>query len=144
VGLDELGLAAAIEHCVEGWRRRLAPAQLLLSVDGRIDNLDEARHLALYRTVQEGLTNCARHAAATRIAVRIDWQEAEAGKPCRAVVRIEDNGAGADLSATNTGLGLIGMRERCAALGGELSVESPLRGGFRLMAHIPAAQMQPT
>src|SRR5262249_20902162 len=76
VGLDELGLTAAIEHCADTWRSRLEPARVSLSIDEHIDTLDEARTLALYRIIQEALTNCARHArSATRVDIRVDWTE---------------------------------------------------------------------
>ena len=138
VGLDELGLTAAIEHCANLWRARLEPIRLSLAIDEQIDGLDEVRTLALYRTVQEALTNCARHARATRIDVRVEWCEGDGVNPTGAVVRIEDNGVGADLNVAPTGLGLIGMRERMTALGGALSVESLPQSGFRLVAHVPA------
>ena len=71
VGLDELGLAAALEHCVAEWRRRLPRLALELSVNAPLEELDEMRRLTLYRLVQEGLTNVARHSQATRVAIRI-------------------------------------------------------------------------
>jgi len=138
VGLDELGLTAAIEHCANLWRARLEPTQLSLTIDEHIDSLDEARTLALYRTVQEALTNCARHARATQIDVRVEWHEGDGADVRGAVVRIQDDGVGADLSAAPRGLGLIGMRERVTALGGSLSVESAPQSGFCLVARLPA------
>jgi two-component system, NarL family, sensor histidine kinase UhpB len=136
VGLDELGLTAAIEHCANLWRGRLQPTRLSLTIDEHVDGLDEASTLALYRTVQEALNNCARHARATRIDVRVEWCE---GADLRgAVVHIEDDGVGADLNVVPTGLGLIGMRERVTAVGGSLSVESAPQSGFRLVARVPA------
>jgi signal transduction histidine kinase len=137
VGLDELGLAAAIEHCVDTWRARLEPAQLALTLDEHIDRLDEARTLAVYRTVQEALNNCARHAHAHRVSVRVEWTEDDA-RPASAVIRVEDDGVGTDLRAKPAGLGLIGMRERLSALGGSLSFESAPQAGFRLLAQVPA------
>jgi signal transduction histidine kinase len=139
VGLDELGLSAAIEHCASVWRSRLEPAALSLAIDEHIDGLDEARTLALYRTVQEALTNCARHARASRVDVRIEWTEGDDGQPRGALLRIEDDGIGTDLDVAPTGLGLVGMRERVTALGGSLSIESAPQLGFRLCARVPAA-----
>jgi two-component system, NarL family, sensor histidine kinase UhpB len=141
VGLDELGLSAAIEHCASLWRVRLEPASLSLAIDEHVDALDEARTLALYRTVQEALANCARHARATRVDVRVEWHEGAGAEPRGAWVRISDDGVGADLRATPGGLGLVGMRERVTALGGSLSVERAPRAGFRLVARVPADPM---
>lgn len=57
VGLDELGLVAAIEHCVDHWRQRLPETRFQLSVRGNFEGLSEPLNLTLYRLIQEGLTN---------------------------------------------------------------------------------------
>jgi two-component system, NarL family, sensor histidine kinase UhpB len=138
VGLDELGLAAALEHCVAEWRRRLPGLALELSVDAPLERLDEMRRLALYRLVQEGLTNVARHAQASRVAIRIGREAEGSPKECAAIVAaIEDDGVGAAAASAGLGLGLIGMRERVEAVGGSLQLRAPTAGGFALRAHIP-------
>jgi two-component system sensor histidine kinase UhpB len=139
VGLDELGLSAALEHCVSLWRKRLTPARISLHLDQHIEALEEAPKLAVYRTVQEALTNCARHAHASRVEVRVAWMGGEACGGSGALVSIEDDGVGTDLNSAPSGLGLVGMRERVTALGGSLSIESSPRAGFRLLARVPAA-----
>jgi len=138
VGLDELGLTAAIEHCANVWRTRLQTAQLSLTVDEHIDDLDEARSLVLYPIVQEALTNCARRARASRVDIQIQWHDGGRGDARGALVGIEDDGIGADLDSLPTELGLIGMRERVTALGGAIALESRPRTGFRLAAQVPA------
>lgn len=137
VGLDELGLSAAIEHCVDTWRPRLSPARLNLQVDARVDGLDEAHTLAVYRTVQEALTNCARHSRATLISIDIGWLD---GTSPAASIVIQDNGVGCDPTTRSSGLGLAGMRERLVALAGELSIETSLGSGFCLKGRLPAGQ----
>ena len=134
-GLDELGLAAALEHCVAEWRRRLPHTAVELSLGESFEGLDEMRRLALYRLVQEGLTNVARHSRATRVAVRIAREPAAAGE--RLVAAIEDNGIGVDPGRATGGLGLIGMRERVEAVGGSLLARNSTAGGFLLRAEIP-------
>lgn len=137
-GLDELGLAAALEHCVAEWRRRLPRTCVELSMSEPLEGLDEMRRLALYRLVQEGLTNIARHAQATRVAIRIGRAPAQPqDEGERIVAAIEDNGVGTGSARSAGGLGLIGMRERVEAVGGSLRVESPSSGGFLLRADIP-------
>ena len=62
VGLDELGLVDAIEHCVDHWRQRLPEMQFEVSVSGNFDGLSEPATLTVYRLIQEGLTNIYKHA----------------------------------------------------------------------------------
>src|SRR5208282_3119396 len=57
VGLDDLGLVAAIEHCVDHWRQRLPDTRFSLQLRGEFAGLDESLTLTLYRLIQEGLTN---------------------------------------------------------------------------------------
>jgi two-component system, NarL family, sensor histidine kinase UhpB len=134
VGLDDLGVAAALEHCVADWRQRLGSTEINLSTGCDLSRLDGARALALFRLVQEAMTNVARHAGAKRVDIRISAAAAPAE---RIEVTITDDGRGADLSKPRTGLGLVGMRERAAAFGGSLSVQSERGGGFKLAASIP-------
>lgn len=136
VGLDDLGLTAALEHCVNEWRSRLSSTSIGLSIGGEIENLDAARGLALFRLVQEALTNIARHADATRVDIRI--ASAEPGASGRIVeILIADDGRGTDMSKPRTGLGLVGMRERIFALGGTIAFESEPGSGFEIRARLP-------
>jgi len=141
VGLDELGLAAAIEHCVEGWRARLPATRFELALDPDIDSLDEARSLAIYRVVQEALTNCARHAQAGRVAVALSCRGPADDAAGRVALEVRDDGAGAPPSSNaarlKAGLGLAGMRERMAALGGTLEACAIPGGGFLVQACLP-------
>jgi two-component system sensor histidine kinase UhpB len=136
-GLDELGLAAALEHCVNEWRRRLPRTVIELYADAAIDRLNEPHRVAVYRLIQEALTNIARHSSATHVSIRMQESAMPAGDaPCM-LLQVDDDGVGADLTRESRGLGLIGMRERAQALGGVLSVRSHPGAGFRLLAHIP-------
>lgn len=143
VGLDELGLAAAIEHYVDEWRRRLPQISIGLTMTGHLEGLDEMRRLAIYRLVQEALTNVTRHSKATHVEIRIVREDAAPQATPRILVCVEDNGIGADPGRSGTGLGLIGMRERLEAVGGSLLVNSPASGGFRLHAQIPVVASSP-
>lgn len=137
VGLDELGLVAAIEHCVGEWRRRLPQLTIELTVSESPEGLDEMRRLALYRLVQEALTNVARHSRASRVQIRMGCERAAPDARARIVVRVEDNGIGADPARSGAGLGLVGMRERMEAVGGSLRVENRPAGGFSVRAEVP-------
>jgi signal transduction histidine kinase len=139
VGFDELGIGAALEHCVNDWRVRLPEVSIDLSIDGdAFDEIDETRALALFRLVQESLTNVARHAQATRVEVRI-VRRRQSERQEAIEVSIADNGRGTDLAAPRTGLGLVGMRERAAAIGGSLKLASQRGEGFIVTAWLPVA-----
>ena len=142
VGLDELGLAAALEHCIETWRGRLPGAALQLSVTGELSGLPENVALTLYRLIQEGLTNVVKHAAARHVTVRLDRPRSDGASLDGASsdvidLAVVDDGLGAELALPTRGLGLIGMRERVAALEGELALASSPGKGFELRARIP-------
>lgn len=136
-GLDELGLAAALEHCVETWRPRLPSATLQLSIRGDYTGLPESITVTLYRLVQEALTNVAKHAAASQVSVRLDRVGAAATESDSIDVAVVDDGVGAAAGLPTRGLGLIGMRERVMALQGRLTLTSSPGRGFELSAQIP-------
>jgi two-component system sensor histidine kinase UhpB len=137
VGFDELGVAAALEHCVNDWRARLPGTAVDLSIEAELGSLDETRALALFRLVQEALTNVGRHAHATRVSVRIG--SSQAPPPETLDVTILDNGRGADMTQACAGLGLIGMRERVVAFGGVLTLDSRPGEGFKIAATLPVS-----
>jgi signal transduction histidine kinase len=137
VGLDELGLGAALEHCVDTWRPRLPDVRLNLELVGEFGDLTEAVTLTVYRVVQEGLNNVAKHASAGQVTMRIERAPSGAGSPDIVTATVADNGVGVDMKAPTPGLGLIGMRERVAALAGRLEVSSTPGGGFQLKVQIP-------
>jgi len=138
VGFDDLGFAAALEHCVDDWRSRLPQTAIELSASGDFAALDESRGLVLYRLVQEALTNIARHARATRVEIRIDAGRSVDAARCIEIL-VADNGVGADLGTPRLGLGLVGMRERVSALGGSISLASERGAGFQVKATVPMA-----
>ena len=133
-GLDELGLSAAVESCVEQWQQRLPGTQFSFSASGDLDSLSEHVNLAIYRIVQESLTNSFKHAAASRIDIvlnrSVDTHEI--------VLSLSDNGRGTNLEEKKSGMGLNGMRERAEILGGALAIETSPGRGFTVEARIPA------
>jgi signal transduction histidine kinase len=97
--------------------------------------LDPGVELAAYRIVQEALTNVRRHAPGAAVDVELQFTDAAL------LLRIRDNGPGpppAGAAAAGTGHGLLGMRERAAAVGGECSVGAAPGGGFMVEATLPA------
>jgi two-component system sensor histidine kinase UhpB len=135
VGLDELGLAAALEHTVDGARARAPGTRFNLSISGAIEHLGETCDLTIYRLVQEGLTNCAKHASASEVEIAL--VRAREARGDRVSLTVTDNGAGANWAGRPDGLGLVGMRERVEALGGELQITTAPGYGFRFVASFP-------
>jgi signal transduction histidine kinase len=101
-----------------------------LKVTGEPRRLPTAVDLSAYRIVQEAITNVLKHASASRVEVVIDY------RPEALALTISDNGTGAQGSTSN-GHGLIGMRERVALFGGDLSTGSSSLGGFTVRATLP-------
>ena len=110
--LERASLAQALEGLVENFRLTTS-AQITYSQEAGELNLDPDEEDALYRVVQEGMTNAVRHGKADRIAIRV----ARTGD--EVTVSVRDNGSGCD--KTEEGFGLRHMRERLEMLGGTLS-----------------------
>ncbi len=132
--LDDLGWIAAIRFLAEGISKRAdLPIHIQATVSGRLPTAVET---ALYRTVQEGLTNAVKHAKASHIWIRA-WKEKLA-----LCCSIRDDGAGFDSQQVQTepgrkGLGLVAMRERVSAIGGTLRIESCRGQGTELLIRVP-------
>jgi signal transduction histidine kinase len=101
--------------------------------DGEVRPLPFAVDVAAFRIVQEALTNVARHAGPATATVRISYGDRDLS------VQVDDDGRGlsAHGSAPGSGKGLVGMRERVAALGGDLQAGPRPGGGFRVRACLP-------
>lgn len=130
--LDDLGLSEAVEWQVGDFERRSGlPCDLTISVD-ELDIAPE-RAIAVFRILQESLTNVARHAGASRVAVELS----RAGG--RLVLRVSDNGRGIDDIELQDegGLGLLGMRERATSLGGTLHIGRATGGGAAVTVKVP-------
>jgi signal transduction histidine kinase len=142
--IDDFGLAASLAALARDQERRAGgKLKIVLDVDGDLHALPPTAASHVYRIVQEGLTNIGKHAHASRARVAIGFRPApmeQAGPQRRWLsLTIEDDGCGAVDQTTATegnGLGLIGMRERAMALGGQLDVVQ-LDRGFKLRAAIP-------
>lgn len=135
--LDELGLRAALEACVDRWRLSHPQLSVQLSMSGDLDGLGEATNLALYRIVQEGLTNCVRHAGARHF--YIDLTRDPEGRGL--VLEMHDDGEGLPADAARQrGSGLTGMRERVAVLEGTMELLSAPGRGVTIRVEIPLRQ----
>ncbi|MCU0565763.1 MAG: sensor histidine kinase [Oculatellaceae cyanobacterium Prado106] len=92
-------------------------------------------NLAIYRILQEALTNIRKHAHATEVRIELGLEETE--KVPHLVLKIQDNGQGFLPDQNQTGFGLQGMRERTLALGGRLKIESAPGSGCQIWVNIP-------
>lgn len=109
-----------------------AEPQAKLDVIGTPRRLPDAMEQAVFRTVQEGLTNARKHAQAAHLEVVLDFET-----PGMTRVSVRDDGRGCQ-SAPAGGCGLPGLRERVAACGGKLSASNRAEGGFVLQVEVPA------
>jgi len=129
--LEHLGLVSALTELT----RRFSD-QTGLPIERRfpaeLPPLSDDAELALYRVAQEGLTNIARHAQASRVVV-----ELEPGADS-VVLRVVDDGRGLDETAANGHGGLRGMRERAVLVGGALAVKRGRDGGVEVRLEVPA------
>ncbi len=138
-GLDELGLVAALEQAVARWRMRLPRTQISFVAAGDFADVGELATLTIYRFVQEALTNCSKHAAATQIDITLDRGAHVRDTAHEIHVEVRDDGHGADPRIPVQGFGLSGMRERVTLMGGELQIDTSPGKGFRLSAQLPSS-----
>jgi len=133
--LDELGLGAAIESHARAVAEVTGLQMEVDSRSGARGALSPVVELALYRIVQEALSNVARHAGAHHVVVRLEWEDDTV------TATVEDDGQGFDmesvLAVENGGLGLFGMYERADYIGGKVEIESEPGSGTRVRTTIP-------
>ncbi|HTH23806.1 MAG TPA: sensor histidine kinase [Vicinamibacterales bacterium] len=132
--LDDLGLPAVIDSALRGLQRRY-------NIRGNLEQIDlpprlpRDVELAAYRIVQEGITNVAKHARATRCDVRLTQLDD------RLLVEVEDDGIGfvedTDRPIVARGMGLVSIRERASRLGGTFNILSRPGAGTRLIVSLP-------
>jgi signal transduction histidine kinase len=136
-GLDELGLVAAIEHCVDHWRKRLPDTRFRLSVRGNCDDLGELHNLTLYRLIQEGLTNVYKHARARHVTIALERVHTPPGGTDELRLSVSDDGCGMASAARNSRFGISGMRERVEMAAGTFVLHSTPGKGLKFEARLP-------
>ena len=134
-GLSERGLAAALRDLIDGWQEAYPAIAWSLDIqDGDLPRLSDEVALAVYRMVQEGLTNIARHSGCSEAQIIISRQDFAPGE--RLTIVVKDDGRGLDTSPLPGG-GLQGMEERIRKLGGNFSVQGESGSGVAVNASIP-------
>jgi signal transduction histidine kinase len=130
--LDDLGLVPAIDRLARSFGEGGLQVDVLANIGG--ERLPEAVETTLYRIVQEAVTNVAKHAEASRLSITLTR------KGSSVVVIVEDDGKGFDATAgPSDGLGLLGMRERLALVGGTLRIETAADSGTTIAAEVPVS-----
>ncbi|HJQ33566.1 MAG TPA: CheR family methyltransferase [Pyrinomonadaceae bacterium] len=135
--LDDLGLTAALANFIGEWSKHYnIPAEVHISgFDSNRLRLPPQTETCLYRITQEALNNITKYAQAARVSVLVERRGPEA------VLVVEDDGVGFDADekmAEGRSLGLVGMRERAALIGGSLEIEAAPGKGTTIYARVPA------
>ncbi len=129
--LDDFGLVPALERLVETFQEQTGIEVIMEPQLGQ-ERLPSEIETALYRIIQEALTNVVKHAQASRVSIVLSRR----GNSVSAV--FEDDGRGFGVDETREdGLGLLGMKERLSLLDGRLQIESSPAGGTTLVAEVP-------
>lgn len=137
--LDDLGLVAAVEWAGEEFEARTG-IKCHLDLPAEDIVVEQERATALFRILQEALTNIARHANATEADVRL------ARENNNFILEVHDNGKGmpVDRLSTERSLGILGMRERAALLGGDVVITGIPGAGTRVKAYMPEGRHRET
>ena len=123
-----LSLQEAIANLVEEFKRS-SGISTILRTDLQQPIKNEIK-IAVYRIIQEALTNIYKHASATEVTIDIHTET-------HLMLRIRDNGKGFQLEENTTGFGLQSMRDRTLAVGGNLKIETVANGGCKIIASFP-------
>lgn len=127
----DMGVVSALEWLAEDFSRRTG-VPCKLDTEGEEIRLDDKHSTAIFRMVQESLTNVARHAEASQVEIRLNRQGDDY------LLEVSDNGKGFDVSLPRTkSFGLVGLRERAIMLGGEVFISSAANRGTAVRARIP-------
>jgi len=137
--LDSLGLEAAIRSHVEEFQKATR-IEAVVDLEKLDPEPDPQISIGLFRMVQEGLTNVARHSEATRVTVEL--KKSQSPVPFLRL-EVSDNGKGFNVQKTSReSLGLVGMKERAFNLGGDVSVQSQPGHGTKIIVCIPLEKPQ--
>jgi signal transduction histidine kinase len=134
--LDDLGLSAALRWYT-GKIQEHSPLRIRTDILGEEQELEDAVKITIFRIIQESLNNIIKHAQASQVNIYLQFEEKNVH------ITVRDNGVGFDLDhvaqkrASRTSLGLAGMEERAALLGGVVTVQSSPGYGTEIEARIP-------
>jgi signal transduction histidine kinase len=127
--LDDLGLVPALRWQAREVSKR-TPMDVSVAAELQSDDYPDEYKTCIYRVVQEALHNCSRHSQASTVRIRVHEE------PSRLILSIQDDGRGFDLTESR-GMGLLGIQERVAQLGGRCQVHSSRGSGTLLTVELP-------
>jgi signal transduction histidine kinase len=127
--LDDLGLVPALRWQAREMSKRTA-MDVSVAAELPSDDLPDEYKTCIYRVVQEALNNCERHSQAKTVRIRVQQEQS------RLMLSVQDDGEGFDSQQTK-GMGLLGIQERVARLGGECRLHSESGGGSVLTVELP-------
>ncbi|MBV8536742.1 MAG: HAMP domain-containing protein [Alphaproteobacteria bacterium] len=131
VEVEEAGLAEAVGHLTQFWRRRHPGIDFQVALDTGCESFGEALDRTMYHIVQDCLSNAVRHGRPRTVRASIRQQRADA-----VLIEVTDDGQGMP-EPRNLGFGLVGMRERVEALGGRLVITSAPGQGVSVSVTLP-------
>jgi two-component system sensor histidine kinase UhpB len=135
-GLEDSGIREALQELVVGWQARLPDRQMDCHI-APLPTVSAPVGLALYRCLQEALTNAVRHSGADHIDVRAAVQGSQIE------LTVSDNGGGrAEALSTRVSGGLLGLRERVTMAGGQFKISDRTGGGVVIHASLPFTNME--
>lgn len=135
--LDSLGLAESMQALTTQWKQHHPQIACDLEIKGDLHGVSESLGITAYRLVQEALTNVAKHSQAKRVTVKLSCSDIDIGQQSCLRLTIADDGKGMDVQQVQSGLGLMGMRERVIAAGGEFNLSSEPRRGVQINVRLP-------
>nr|MCH9638873.1 sensor histidine kinase [Betaproteobacteria bacterium] len=135
--LDEMGLADSLKELTNQWQVQFPTIQIKFSMEGELNDLEDSLNIAIYRIIQESLTNVAKHAKAHNVSVQLIRQPGGIDAQDCLLLIVEDNGKGLDGRCITEGIGLPGLRERVLAVGGKFEIKSIKGKGVQIKARIP-------
>ena len=136
--IEELGLAASLEGLVAGWNGRHRQTRFSIEMDTGLEAVPAALSASIFRIAQEAITNAAKHAQASRVSLRLRLHPPTGSDEAACIeLRVEDDGKAGEEPAMSSGMGLLGIRERVDALGGQFAIDVLHPSGLALHVRIP-------
>jgi signal transduction histidine kinase len=134
--LDVLGIEQAIDEMVSIFNRAHPNCHFAFNASGDMAAIESSVSIAAYRLVQEALSNVVKHSEASEVSVSVKVNQEQKSLD----IAVADDGVGFDSTGVTLGLGVVGMRERVAALNGRLNIRSGINTGTEITASIPLGQ----